>query len=68
MITNRPLVLLTAGVFAVSTMFPLVAAVVEPDPTPWRAGLANVALAFIAWLLAWVLPAALSLWRCEPRP
>ena len=129
MTTNRPFVLFTAGAFAVSTMFPIVAAVVQPDPTPRWAGLADVVVAFItaacgltiatragerfdewvirsafrtyragatallaliclffvagdriawhillpglawrAWLLAWVLPAALSLWHGEPRP
>ena len=115
--------------FAVSTMFPIVAAVVQPDPSPLWAGMADVALAILtcacgftiatragerfddrvvrsafriyraaatallvligvflvvgdrigwhillpglawrAWLLAWVLPAALSLWRRQARP
>ena len=110
-------------------MFPVVAAVAQPDPSPLWAGMADVALAILtcacgftiaaragerfddrvvrsafriyrvgatalllligvflvvgdrigwhillpglawrAWLLAWVLPAALSLWRSEPRP
>jgi hypothetical protein len=126
--SNRPLVLLTAALFAVSTMFPIVAAVAQPDPSPLWAGMADVALAILtcacgftiatraaerfddgvvrsafkiyrtgatallaligvffvagdrigwhillpglawrAWLLAWVLPGALSLWRSEPR-
>jgi hypothetical protein len=114
--------------FAVSTMFPVVAAVVQLDPSPLWAGMADVALAILtcacgftiaarvgerfddrvvrsalriyrvgatalllligvffvvgdrigwhillpglawrAWLLAWVLPAALSLWEGSPR-
>jgi hypothetical protein len=126
--SNRRLVLVTAALFGVSTMFPIVAAVVQPDPTPGWAGLADVALAVLtcacgftiatragerfddgvvrsafrtyrtgatvllallcvflvagdridwhillpglawrAWLLAWVLPGALSLSRSEPR-
>ena len=109
-------------------MFPIVAAVVQPDPSPLWAGIADVALAILtcacgftiatragerfddrvvrsafriyragatalllliavflvvgdrigwhillpglawrAWLLAWVLPAALSLWEGSPR-
>lgn len=122
--SDRRLVLVTALLFAVSTMFPIVAAVVQPDPSPFLAGVVDVALAFLtgacgltiatragerfddrvvrsafrmyrtgatallvlicvyfvvgdrigwhillpglawrAWLLAWVLPAALSLWE-----
>lgn len=70
MITDRLLVLLTAGAFAVSTMFPIVAAVVQPDPTPRWAGLADIALAFITVACGLIIAtrAALSLWRSEPRP
>jgi hypothetical protein len=126
--TDRRLVLLTAALFGVSTMFPIVAAVVQPDPSPLWAGITDVALAILicvcgftiatraaerfddrvvrsafriyrtgatallvlicvffvvgdrigwhillpglawrAWLLAWVLPAGLSLWKGSPR-
>jgi xanthine/uracil permease len=126
--SNRRLVLVAALLLAVSTMFPIVAAVVQPDPTPLWAGIADVGLAVVicacgltiatraterfddhvvrsafrsyragatalltltavffiagdrigwhillpglawrAWLLAWVLPGALSLWRGQPR-
>ena len=126
--SDRKLVVGAAVLFAVSTMFPIVAAVVQPDPSPLWAGMADVALAILtcacgftiatragerfddrvvrsafriyrtgatalllliavflvvgdrigwrillpglawrAWLLAWVLPAALSLWEGTRR-
>ena len=126
--TDRRLVLVAAALFVASTAFPIVAAVVRPEPAPQWAGIADVALAFLtcacgftiatraaerfddrvvrsafriyrngatvllamigvyfvlgdqigwhillpglawrAWLLAWVLPAALSLWEGSQR-
>ena len=126
--SDRRLVLGTAVLFAISTMFPIVAAVAHADPSPLWAGIADVALAILtcacgfaiatraaerfddrvvrsafriyrtgatvllalicvffvfgdriawhillpglawrAWLLVWVLPAALSLWEGAPR-
>jgi hypothetical protein len=126
--SDRQLVVGAAALFAVSTMFPIVAAVAQPDPSPLWAGMADVALAILtcasgftiatragerfddrvvrsafriyrvgatalllliavflvvgdrigwhillpglawrAWLLAWVLPAALSLWEGSHR-
>ncbi len=124
---NGRIVVLFAVLLAVSTMFPIVAAVLQPDPAPTWAGVADVSLAFLAagcgftiatragerfgdnvirtsfrlyrmgatnllaliglyfiagdhigwnillpglawraWLLAWVLPAALTLWNRAP--
>lgn len=126
--SDRQLVGGAAVLFAASTMFPVVAAVAQPDPSPLWAGMADVALAILtcacgftiatragerfddrvvrsafliyrggatalllligvflvvgnrigwhillpglawrAWLLAWVLPAALSLWEGTRR-
>jgi hypothetical protein len=46
--TDRRLVLVTAALFVISTMCPIVASVPQP-------------------VLAWTLPAALSLWEGAPR-
>ena len=45
--TDRRLVLVTAVLFVVSTMCPIVAAVVRPNPSPLWAGIADVALAIL---------------------
>lgn len=52
---DRPLVLFTTGLFAVSTLFPIVAAIAQPDPTPLWAGAADVALAFVASVCAFIV-------------
>ena len=126
--SDRRLIAATIVLFVASTLFPVVAAVVQPEPTPRWAGLADVAVALVtvgfgftiatrarerfddrvvrsvfrvyrtgatallaligiyfvvgdrigwhillpglawrAWLLVWVLPAALTLWEESPR-
>jgi len=45
--SDRRLVLVTAALFVVSTMFPIVAAVVRPEPSSRWAGTIDVALALL---------------------
>ena len=45
--SDRRLVLGTAVLFAVSTMFPILAAALQPDPSPVWAGIADVGLTIL---------------------